>query len=86
MPCLQIKPRYGVLSCEWSNKKTASLQLQSEAVIVLVADQSIIFSRAEALTFDDVNDLVRARAEDDVPTVHEDEFVSTPFRIDFHDT
>jgi hypothetical protein len=37
------------------------------------------------LTFDDVNDLVGVRAKNDVPAVHQDEFVSTPFRIDFHD-
>jgi len=82
---LQIKPRYGVLSCEWSNKTTASVQLQSEAVFVCLwqINQS---SQVRSLTFDDVNDLVRARAEDNVPAVHDDEFVSTPFRIDFHDT
>jgi hypothetical protein len=36
-------------------------------------------------TFDDVDDLVGVRAKDDVPAVHEDEIVATPFRIDFHD-
>src|SRR5258708_6053626 len=38
------------------------------------------------LTFDDVNDLVCVRAKNDVLAPHEDELVSTPFRIDFHDT
>ncbi|MDB5635271.1 MAG: hypothetical protein JWP51_179 [Bradyrhizobium sp.] len=36
-------------------------------------------------TFDDVDDLVSVRAKDDVPAVHEDEIISTPFRIDFDD-
>jgi hypothetical protein len=37
------------------------------------------------LAFDDVDDLVGVRAKNDVPAAHEDEIVSTPFRIDFHD-
>ena len=36
-------------------------------------------------TFDDVHDLVGVRTKNDVPAVHEDELVPTPFRIDFHD-
>ena len=38
------------------------------------------------LSFDDVNDLVGVRAKNDVLAMHQDEIISTPFRIDFHDT
>jgi hypothetical protein len=44
------------------------------------------FAWRSRLTFDDVNDLVGVRAKNDVLAVHKDEIVSTPFRIDFHDT
>jgi hypothetical protein len=37
------------------------------------------------LAFDDVNDLVGSRAQDDVPAVNTDEIVSIPFRVDLHD-
>jgi hypothetical protein len=44
------------------------------------------FARRIRLTFDDVNDFMGVRAKNDVAAAHQDEIVSTPFRIDFHDT
>jgi|SRR6185437_3325141 hypothetical protein len=37
------------------------------------------------LTLDDVNDLVGMRTKNDIPPANQDELVSTPFRINFHD-
>ena len=37
------------------------------------------------LAFDDVDDLVRLRTDDDVPAVHQDHVIAAPFRIDLDD-
>ena len=41
--------------------------------------------RQSRLTLDDVNDLVGMRTKNDIPAANQDELVSTPFRINFHD-
>ena len=46
----------------------------------------VLVCLVDSLPFDDVNDLVGLRAKNNVLAAHQDEIVSTPFRIDFHDT
>ena len=56
----------------------------SQAALRVAHDFLVIFLRTRS-ALDDVNDLVGVRAKNDVLSVHQNEIVSTPFRIDFHD-